>query len=358
MACVAENRGGMGLDSTWLLAVARGSLAARRSRTMEAIRWLVDARADLSVRDRKSRNLMHWAAWSGDEELIRYALRAGLSPNNPPKPGTIHSPLSLALLSRSLQAVHLHALSNCSSEQSKETSGARHSSQWTGCNVCHQSRTSCTCNRSSTTTPLLLAVKCCEFRLASELLRSSLQPDVSFALAAPSVIAFSSNSAVAATDSEEAMSYRSSSLEARATTVTLEALCRFAGVLARKSNHTLEDCTTVNLSRAGMSGANVDAHPDDGLFEVGKLPFSDVVHPLVVEMPIPVHRVARRDRPGFAPCSWLSECREDPWMVIKRFLRCCSHVGFRWDKSVVHRTWQSLPAALRACLEELPDIAG
>lgn len=312
---------------------ARGSYVNLPSRQGEVVRWLLGQKANVDEFDDSGRSLLDWSCWSGDVQLVSLALRAGMLPaplrrmpgsNLPASFQLLPSPLALAVASRSPRVVNM--LLRAAGDPHAPPGGG-------GCS------------------PLLLAVRGCEYELGCDILRHS--PFVSVAAALGPALPGGSRGILAG-EAEAAASSGTSA--ARATAALLDSLRRFAGVLSRRGHREEVPGSQQawSLSSAGRTSAMfgtpacpsavLGPHPDEGLYATGQLPFTDVVHPLATQMPLPIHRVQHEQRPQHPPLRWLREASSaEAWAPVRLFIRCCLERGFRADEGVLLRALPSLP---------------
>lgn len=327
---------------------ARGALVNLPERQERLVRWLLRQGAKVDECDKSGRTLLDWASWAGDVGLINLGLRAGLLPSAPRSAAaaaarlraaskgdrqaapmmaspfevssTLASPLAYAVAGRSLRAVALLL----------RAGGDPH-----------------TPPRGVGIGPMLLAVRNCEFELACELLRGAPHLCVAAALgpALPSSVVLSG--AAAKGDSSDGPGASESSM--RATIVLAEALRRFSSLVAR---HSAEESMQAN-QRAMLT---LGAHPDENLFAVGQLPFGDIAHPLLGQLPPPAHRVAYDLRPYSPPHSWFwrqGGGSANIWAPATRFVQYCLGSGFRPDGAVISRALPALPSEARRLVQQL-----
>jgi len=365
------------LSSGLLLWAGRGAYANLQARQEQVIRWLLNNGARIDEQDKANRTLLHWACWSGAEDLVQFALRAGLlslrrqvkdaspldakSPTNkrkdeassgPPAPFSPQqliapSPLALAVAGRAPRAAAAIL----------RATGDPHA-QGGGCS------------------PLLLALRGCEYELGAEVLRGSpfINMEVALGPAQPNVAQLGGNFPYYQKgDGGEGASCVGPSM--RATVALVDSLRRFSGVLSRRTvDDSMPGVQHMNGGVAGYGhgfasgsytgGVHVashppGAHPDEGLFAVGQLPFGDILHPLVVQLPLPVHKVSYESRPHLPPHRWLRRSANNagtnnaPWAPAYFFVECCLARDFKPDGAVLSRAMTALPNEARRLVQSL-----
>lgn len=301
---------------------ARGAFANLPTRQDEVVRWLARQGARIDEVDKAGRSLLDWACWAGSEDLVGTSLRAGLMTPSTWRvgklagdslaPPSLPSPLALAITSRSRSVVSL--LIRAASDP--------HSSP-----------------KANSCSPLLLAVRNCEYELASLILRDAPFVAVDSALSAP------------LQQHREAPEGTLPSVSTRATVAVIESLGRFSSILSRRSAG--EDPGSSSLLPGGGSRQHSPGpHLDEGLFSTSQMPFNDVIHPLLVRLPPPLHQ-ASSSRPQCTPHSWLQK-NIDPWQPAQLFISSCLGCGrLTPDPMIVSRALPALPADARKLAQQL-----
>eukprot|EP00929_Paragymnodinium_shiwhaense_P024377 TRINITY_DN15017_c0_g1_i1.p1 TRINITY_DN15017_c0_g1~~TRINITY_DN15017_c0_g1_i1.p1 ORF type:complete len:1553 (+),score=278.20 TRINITY_DN15017_c0_g1_i1:434-4660(+) len=141
----------------------------------------------------------------------------------------------------------------------------------------------------------------------------------------------------------------------RATIGLVESLRRFAGALGRRS---LDEAPANGQLNAFHGGSNAGGqmpgpHPDEGLYSTGQLPFSDILHPMAVQLPLPIHKVGYEARPQMPPHRWLRRNAAAPWASATRFVKCCLSRGLKPDGAVISRALPALPPEARRWVQHL-----
>ncbi|CAE8688024.1 unnamed protein product, partial [Polarella glacialis] len=141
---------------TW---AARGAYANPLPRQSKVLRWLVQQKARLDQPDQAGRTVLDWACWAGSEELVESLLRRSDAPLLSPPGGDSSlqetvQPLIMAGAGRSQKVVAM--LLRAAGDPHASPPGSTDSS--TNGYACG---------------PLLLAVRCCEYSLACEVLMNS-----------------------------------------------------------------------------------------------------------------------------------------------------------------------------------------
>jgi len=290
-----------------LIWAGRGTFVNLQTRQDEVVKWLLCQKARIDEIDKTGKSFLDWACWGGNEEMVSLALRSGLlpsitsrvngpaqdSPSAMPVP-TAPSPLSLAVASRNARVVSMLL----------RAAGDPHAPI-----------------RGGSAGPLLLAVRNCEYEIGCTLLRDAPYVAVDAALGA--------NFQTVGTKGDFAENMSSAGCNVRATIAIVESLRRFAGSLSRRS---AED-----LGHSGIRVHSPGPHPDEGLYSTGQLPFSDILHPLMVQLPLPIHKVGHELRPQHPPHRWLRRNTPTPWAAAQLFVECCIHKSFRPDPAVISR---------------------
>jgi len=316
---------------TW---TARGAYANLQSRQEEVLRWLLRQRANIDAVDKDGRTLLDWACWGGSEALAGMGVRAGLlhaslqggrslaltqasstaaSPQLPPP-----SPLTLAVAGRSPRIVSMLLRASCDPHAPARGSGCG---------------------------PLLLAVRMCEYDLACQVLSGAAFISVDAALG-PTINGTQNGFAKGDSSSETTPM---GGCTVRATVALIDSLRRFAGSLSRRTAEDYAGSVGTSNMRAHLPGP----HPDEGLYSTAQLPFSDILHPLAVQLPMPLHKVGHEFRPHPPPHRWLRRGTVNPWSRAQRFIECCVQRDFRPDSSVLSRALPHLPTEARNIVQQL-----
>lgn len=326
---------------------ARGAFANLQHRQDQVLRWLIRQNARIDERDKGGRSLLEWACWGGAEELVNMAMRAGLLPpvatprrealglgDQHPAASISGAPLPPPQLPTHLPALTFAVAGRCAPIVTSLLRAAcdPHSPQrCTGCG------------------PLLLAVRNCEYELGCEVLRSTPFVAVDAALGphlptSPSAQAASGSSSPSKGDN----GLSGVGCAVRATVAIVDSLRRFAGALARRS---AEDGAP--HGHGGLRAHSPGPHPDEGLYATGQLPFSDILHPLVAQFPMPINKVHADCRPHHPPHRWLKKNGASPWAPAHLFVECCLKRGFKPDAAVISRALPALPPEARRLVQHL-----
>ncbi|CAJ1396964.1 unnamed protein product [Effrenium voratum] len=298
-----------GVDN--LLSWAARGIYSQPKAQSEVLEWLCNQKADPNHRDAAGRSVLDWACWAGCEELVSMLLRRGRMATREPEV----QPLLLATSSRSVGLVRLllraagdpHALPRGQSD-------AGHA-----CGA------------------LLLAVRCCEYELACEMLKSAAFVNVDLALGA------SPRRERGAAQDEE----KPAGAATRATIVLVESLRRFCSGLQRRS---VEEVSVTGV-RTHVPGP----HPDECLYATPTMPLGDVLHPLAAQLPSPMHRVPLELRPGVLPMAWLRRTREEPWTSARMMVECFLQRGFKADEAFLTKVMPALPPEVQNLTRRLAE---
>ncbi|CAJ1429633.1 unnamed protein product [Effrenium voratum] len=184
---------------------------------------------------------------------------------------------------------------------------------------------------------LLLAVRCCEYELACEMLKSAAFVNVDLALGA------SPRRERGAAQDEE----KPAGAATRATIVLVESLRRFCSGLQRRS---VEEVSVTGV-RTHVPGP----HPDECLYATPTMPLGDVLHPLAAQLPSPMHRVPLELRPGVLPMAWLRRTREEPWTSARMMVECFLQRGFKADEAFLTKVMPALPPEVQNLTRRLAE---
>lgn len=308
-------RGGGNSDLQMLMSwAARGVYANPcREGQVQVLQWLMAQKGDPNQRDSAGRSVLDWACWAGSEELASLLLR-----RRPPFPcrgaGAAASvacpPLLLATASRSTRLVKLLLDATGDPHATPTSSESGH-----GCGA------------------LMLAVRCCEFELASQVLQSAAYLNVDFALG--------ESRRGSHRFADEGLQ---PGLTTRATIVLVESFRRFASGLQRLS---AEEVSVAAL-RQHLPGP----HPDENLYATSIMPLGDVLHPLAARLTSPMHWVPLELRPCKMPMQWLKR-GGDPWAPARLMVECLLQRGFRPDEAFLNKVNLALPAEVRSLTRRL-----
>eukprot|EP00913_Durusdinium_trenchii_P035052 g32789.t1 len=287
---------------------ARGVYANPAKGPVQVLKWLMHRKASPEQRDSAGRSVLDWACWAGCDELVSFLLRRRPALDDP-------QPLLLAAASRSSSLVRL-LLRAAGDPHAVPNTGDSHSA---ACGA------------------LMLAVRCCEFELACEVLRSAGAVNVAVALgtgrSAPRLGMENEEKPGSAT---------------RATVALVESFRRFANGLQRRS---VEEVSVAGI-RAHLPGP----HPDENLYATSNMPLGDVLHPLVAKLSSPMHRVPLELRPGLLPLAWLRRTSTpDPWAPARLMVECLVQRGFRADAAFLSKVGLALPPEVQSLTGRLTE---
>lgn len=276
---------------------------------VQVLKWLMAHKGDPNQRDSAGRCVLDWACWAGSEELTSLLLR-----RRPPLPcvagGVACPPLLLATASRSTRLVKLLLDATGDPHATPTSSESGH-----GCGA------------------LMLAMRCCEFELASQVLQSAAYLNVDFALG--------ESRRGSHRFADEGLQ---PGVTTRATIVLVESFRRFASGLQRLSAE--------EVSVAGLRQHLPGPHPDENLYATSIMPLGDVLHPLAAQLTSPMHWVPLELRPCKMPMQWLKR-GGDPWAPARLMVECLLQRGFRPDEAFLNKVNLALPAEVRSLTRRL-----
>eukprot|EP00931_Biecheleriopsis_adriatica_P041242 TRINITY_DN23598_c0_g2_i1.p1 TRINITY_DN23598_c0_g2~~TRINITY_DN23598_c0_g2_i1.p1 ORF type:complete len:1875 (+),score=358.48 TRINITY_DN23598_c0_g2_i1:601-5625(+) len=307
---------------------ARGSYANPLPRQSQVIGYLLSSKASLDHRDAGGRSVLDWACWAGCEDLVASLLRRGLLQNSDAAPQDAVQPLIMAMSSRSASVVSMLLRAAGDPHAAPRSEGNSGGSYACG--------------------PLLLAVRCCEYELACEVLRSSASLTVDMALGVPSPPRRDrgGNTSSPSRNEGDGAASAGSAYVTRATVVLVESLRRFASALGRRNAE--------EVAAAAMRAHVPGPHPDEGLYASSHMPLGDVLHPLLAEMSPPTHKVLPEQRPGIPSLQWMRRnSHDDPWGPARLMVECLLERGFHPDESFLAKVMPALPQEVQALSRRL-----
>lgn len=281
------------------------------SAQVEVLKWLMHRKANPSQRDSTGRSVLDWTCWAGCDEFASVLLRRSRRPMD------VQMPLLLATASRSLRLVKILL----------DVSGDPHSGP-------SSDAVSASCGA------LMLAVRCSEFELATQILQSAAFVNVDVALAdgrrssMPRFAGDEDKGAGAAT---------------RATILLVESFRRFASGLQRLS--------VEEVSVAGLRQHVPGAHPDENLYATSIMPLGDVLHPLAAQLTSPMHWVPLDLRPGCTPMQWIRRGL-NPWTPARLMVECLLQRGFKPDEAFLSKVNLALPPEVQSLTRRLAGETG
>lgn len=339
-------------ESGLVLWAARGAYTNLPSRQDEVVRWLLRQQAKIDERDKAGRSILEWACWAGDEGLVSLALRAGLlsvtTRTSGPAPAAVSSPASMP----SSPAAANSPLSPLPSAPlplaSPLTLAVASRSQGVVSMLLRAAGDPHTPARGTSCGPLLLAARTCEYEIASQVLQEAAFVSVEAALGSTHIGTTNGTGSPSIGRIDNGDPFSMAACVVRATIALVDSLRRFAGSLARRSEDVVSGNTAMSL-RSQLPGS----HPDEGLYATGQMPFNDILHPLVMQLPLPVHKVSHELRPHTPPHRWRCRTDPNPWAVANHFVDGCLQRGFRPDSTVVTRALPALPLEARQVVQHL-----
>ncbi|CAE7807180.1 unnamed protein product [Symbiodinium sp. CCMP2592] len=313
---------GISVDDLMLWA-ARGIYANPLLSQSQVLSWLTERHADPNYRDSSGKSVLDWACWAGCEGLVTQLLRRGrvrptaLTGESGLTPFV--QPLLLAAASRSTKLVRLLLRAAGDPHATPTGDGSGHA-----------------CG------PLLLAVRCCEYELACEVLKSAACINVEMALGAAGPGKRDRAANVPSPPEDE----KPAGHATRATFVLVESLRRFASGLQRRNAE--------EVALAGLRAHVPGPHPDECLYSTCSMPVGDVLHPLAAQLPTPMHRVPLELRPGMLPLPWLRRANgDDPWAPARLLVECLLQRGFRPDEAFLSKVTPALPPDVQTLTRRL-----